>query len=139
VAAQDGAHDAHARPSGEGLDVSGNQGSQEPYGQVKTIASQIVISRDLAMDYGLIPDTRPPLPPPTRRTRLRWWWRDRQERLRERLACRIAPWLDSDGSHGSPVCARHLARVVREVVDNEGFAAEVVGLPDTTEKGSQDG
>lgn len=32
------------------------------------------VSEELLMDYGVIPDTRPPLPPPPWRTRLRWRW-----------------------------------------------------------------
>ncbi len=34
------------------------------------------ISEDMAMDYGIIPDTRPPLPPLPHRTRLHWWLRE---------------------------------------------------------------
>jgi hypothetical protein len=35
------------------------------------LATQIEVSTDLLMDFGVILDTRPPLPPPSRRTRLR--------------------------------------------------------------------
>jgi hypothetical protein len=37
------------------------------------------------MDHGLIPDTRPPAPKPSRRTRFRWW----RSSARERLAGRV--------------------------------------------------
>lgn len=40
----------------------------------------ISISRDTAMDYGLIPDDRPPVKIP-RRTRWRWWWQAHRPRL----------------------------------------------------------
>jgi hypothetical protein len=45
--------------------------------------------------------------------------------------CGAEAWYEvryTDGSHASPVCRRHLARVVRTVLDVEGYAAEVVGL-----------
>jgi hypothetical protein len=36
------------------------------------LAMHLEISDDLLMDFGVIPDTRPPLPPPSLRTRWRW-------------------------------------------------------------------
>lgn len=44
---------------------------------------QIEVSEDLLMDCGVIPDTRPPRKPPTRRERFRWW----RAAARERAAC----------------------------------------------------
>jgi hypothetical protein len=38
------------------------------------LSSEIPMSDELAMDYGLIPDTRPPAPKPSRRVRLGCWW-----------------------------------------------------------------
>lgn len=40
---------------------------------VRKIGQFVPISDELAMEYGLIPDTRPPSPPPSRRQRIRWW------------------------------------------------------------------
>ncbi len=48
----------------------------------------IQVSEEVLMDQGLIPDTRPPLPPPPWRTRLRWWVEVRRERLGEIIAGR---------------------------------------------------
>lgn len=48
------------------------------------------VSTDMAMDYGLIPDTRPPRPLPSRWQRLRWTWRDKRQSARMRLASWIA-------------------------------------------------
>jgi hypothetical protein len=62
----------------------------------RTNSFQMLVHRDLLMDYGLIPDDRPPRPRPSRRTRLRWWWRDKRVNGRERVALKIAPWLTPD-------------------------------------------
>lgn len=53
-------------------------------------AFYIPISNELLMDYGLIEDTRPPTPPPSRRTRLRRRWADRARSARTRLGEVIA-------------------------------------------------
>ena len=47
------------------------------------------ISEDLAMEYGLIPDTRPAPTPPTRRQRARWKVRQTIWEFRWRLAAWI--------------------------------------------------
>jgi hypothetical protein len=50
---------------------------------VRKLAGYIEVSDDLAMDAGLIPDTRPKPPPPSWRTRFRWKraeWRERAAR-----------------------------------------------------------
>lgn len=56
---------------------------------VHKMASYMVVSDELLMDAGLIPDTRPPAPPPSRRTRLRWWW----TAWRERVGRRVGSWI----------------------------------------------
>lgn len=61
-----------------------------PLVNVRKIGHMVQISRDLAMDYGLIPDDRPAPPPPTRRQRFRWWRQDRLRRVRMQLASWIA-------------------------------------------------
>jgi hypothetical protein len=51
-------------------------------------ATVIEMSNELLMDMGVIPDTRPPLPPPSWRTRLRWkrdQWRESAARRAYRL------------------------------------------------------
>lgn len=45
---------------------------------------------EMLMDCGVIPDTRPPLPPPTRRVRFRWWRSRQRERLAYWLFRRVA-------------------------------------------------
>jgi len=55
---------------------------EEPQVAVQKFAAYIQVSEELAMDYGLIPDTRPPPPPVPWRRRLRW----RVFELRERFA-----------------------------------------------------
>jgi len=52
---------------------------------VKTPVACLPISDEMAMEYGLIPDTRPPYVPPRWRTRLRWRIAD----LRERAAVNL--------------------------------------------------
>lgn len=67
----------------------------EPELTVHKASAYVPISDELAMEYGLIPDTRPPLPPPSLRTRLRW----RISALRERLAgwlCRVVAGYEMD-------------------------------------------
>lgn len=55
------------------------------------------ISDEMAMDYGLIPDTREPLPPPSRRKRWRWRAQDAVTSARYRLARWISPYdLDEE-------------------------------------------
>lgn len=44
----------------------------------------LAISDELAMEYGLIPDTRPPPPPVPWRTRLRWRWHEVRGQIAER-------------------------------------------------------
>lgn len=56
---------------------------------VRTVSHVMPISAGLAMDYGLIPDTRPPVKI-SRWDRLRWRWRDRRSAARLRLASWIA-------------------------------------------------
>lgn len=64
--------------------MSQTQDSDEtdPRKQYLAPAMQLDISDDLLMDFGVIPDTRPPLPPPSLRTR----WRRRIADLRGRAA-----------------------------------------------------
>jgi hypothetical protein len=47
----------------------------------RKIASYISVDEELLMDMGIIPDTRPILPPPSIRTRFRWWRAQQRERL----------------------------------------------------------
>lgn len=42
------------------------------------------VPEELLMDCGVIPDTRPPRPPPSRRTRFRWWRAAARDRLARR-------------------------------------------------------
>lgn len=61
----------------EEQDAEPDDDSAEPL--IIKAASYIEVSDELLMDYGVIPDTRPPLPPPSWRTRLRWkrgMWRN---------------------------------------------------------------
>ena len=62
--------------------------SEDPI--VQKIGHMIPISTEMAMLCGLIPDTRPPAPPPSRRTRFRWWRQDLVRTSRMRLASWIA-------------------------------------------------
>lgn len=67
--------------------------------QPRKVGAVVPISRELAMDYGLLPDTRPPHPRLRWRTRLRWWWHDRVHDARHALADRIDPgcsWSEED-------------------------------------------
>lgn len=52
------------------------------------------ISDELAMDYGLIPDTRPPLPKPSRLALWRQW--RRLHLTLYALRRRLAAWIDPD-------------------------------------------
>jgi hypothetical protein len=57
--------------------------------EVKKMSAHIPISEEMAMDLGLIPDTRPVPPPPTRRQRARAWARGKVRDARWRLAAKI--------------------------------------------------
>ncbi len=59
---------------------------------VNKIGSYMPISDELAMEYGLIPDTRPPVVV-TRRDRLRQRVRWAVARLRRRLGIRVGSWI----------------------------------------------
>lgn len=60
----------------------------EPF-EVRKHAAYLVVSDDALMDAGVIPDTRPPAPPPSWRTRLRWrWWK-----WRERAGRAVGTWI----------------------------------------------
>lgn len=63
---------------------------------VTKYAGLVQMSEYAAMDYGLIPDTRPPLPPPTRRERFRWWRQQAVAQARTRLATWIAGYDITD-------------------------------------------
>jgi hypothetical protein len=63
------------------------RGDDEVLRAVK-FGSYIQVSDELLMDQGLIPDTRPPVPPPPWRTRLCWWVEGRRERVGEIIAGR---------------------------------------------------
>lgn len=56
---------------------------------VRKMTYSMPISEDLAMEYGLIPDTRPAPPPPTWRQRARWKMREMTWKVRWRLAAWI--------------------------------------------------
>ena len=45
------------------------------------LAAHILVPESLLMDAGVIPDTRPPAPPPSRRTRFRWWRAQQRARI----------------------------------------------------------
>lgn len=55
---------------------------------VQKIGTVVQLSNELAMEYGLIPDTRPPVVI-TRRDRFRWWRQDKTRRLR----LRVGEWV----------------------------------------------
>lgn len=59
--------------------------------EITEVTAFIPISTDLAMDCGLIPDTRPPYVarPLSRRMRFRFW----RARARTKLAVRFCRWL----------------------------------------------
>lgn len=57
--------------------------------EVRKAVSYLPISEEEAMDLGLIPDTRPVPPPPTRRQRARAWVRRVVREARWRLAAKI--------------------------------------------------
>ncbi|MGP4092959.1 hypothetical protein [Nonomuraea sp. KM90] len=57
--------------------------------EVKKMSAHIPISEEMAMDLGLIPDTRPAPPPPTRRQRVRAWVRGTIREVRWRVAAKI--------------------------------------------------
>lgn len=56
---------------------------------VTKVSHTVPISEGMAMDYGLIPDTRPPVVI-SRRTRFRWWRQDKARSTRMGLASFIA-------------------------------------------------
>lgn len=56
----------------------------------------IEVPEELLMDLGVIPDTRPPRPPPSRRTRFRWWLAGQRERA-ARAAYRLIAGYDPPG------------------------------------------
>ncbi|MEV1245118.1 hypothetical protein [Nonomuraea sp. NPDC049750] len=56
---------------------------------VHKMTAQIPISEEMAWDLGLIPDTRPAPPPPTRRQRARTWVRGKVREARWWLAAKI--------------------------------------------------
>jgi hypothetical protein len=57
----------------------------------------IEVADELLMDAGVIPDTRPPLPPPSWRTRLRYRVDDAREALARRAYRLIAGYEVPDG------------------------------------------
>lgn len=57
--------------------------------EVRKMTAHIPISEEHAMDLGLIPDTRPPSPPPSWRQRARWKVAALVRPIRLRLAARI--------------------------------------------------
>lgn len=70
----------------------------DPFVNVTKIAYTLPISREMAMDYGLIADDRPPYVP-TRRERFRWWRQARARRARMKLASWIAGF-DVEDTYG---------------------------------------
>lgn len=56
---------------------------------VRKIGALVPVSAEMAMDYGVIPDTRTHVPP-SRWTRLRWWWSERRYDGRMRVASWVA-------------------------------------------------
>jgi hypothetical protein len=62
------------------------------------LSASIAVPNELLMDYGVIPDTRPPLPPPSWRTRLRWKIGD----WRTRAARRAYKIIDGDWPDDEP-------------------------------------
>jgi hypothetical protein len=52
-----------------------------PHIDVHKISAFVSVSEELLMDMGIIPDTRPPSPPPTRRQRFRWWRAGQREKI----------------------------------------------------------
>lgn len=61
----------------------------QPHITVTKHSAYILASTDLLMDEGVIPDTRPPRPPPPWRTRLRW----RLAALRDHVALRAYQFI----------------------------------------------
>ena len=70
--------------------MSGGEDYTEQLLIPEKFAMRLEISDELLMDYGLIPDTRPPRPPVPWRTRLRWRWHGTRGRLAERAYKLIA-------------------------------------------------
>lgn len=69
--------------------------TDDPEFTVHKAAGYMRISDELAMDYGLIPDTRPPVHIPWHR-RLRWRLNDRWYQLRHRIGFWIAGYTPED-------------------------------------------
>jgi hypothetical protein len=65
------------------------QDGESPEIEVKSIGGHLTMSNETAMEYGLIPDTRPPVHY-SRWTRLRWRWQHRKYNARIRIGCWIA-------------------------------------------------
>lgn len=57
--------------------------------KVHKISHWVPISREMAMEYGLIPDTREPVVTP-RRVRAKWWIGDRVRKARHAVGFWIA-------------------------------------------------
>jgi hypothetical protein len=51
---------------------------------VSKTAMHLEVPEELLMEYGVIPDTRTAPPPPSRRSRFRWWLSGRRESLGQR-------------------------------------------------------
>jgi hypothetical protein len=67
-------------------------GTTLQYDQTPLVVKQsayMAVSDDLLMDYGVIPDTRPPVQIPWRH-RLRWWITARRERVGRKVGSWIA-------------------------------------------------
>lgn len=84
----------------DGLTIPAGQWAQDAAGTPTIIKASAVIQvpYELLMDAGVIPDTRPPLPPPSWRTRLRRkrdQWREAAARRAFRL---IAGYEVPDGN-----------------------------------------
>jgi hypothetical protein len=53
---------------------------------VRKVTAYLAVPNELLMDAGAIEDTRPPLPRPSRRRRLHWWWQGVRVRAGETIA-----------------------------------------------------
>jgi hypothetical protein len=56
--------------------------------QVRKLVAYLPVTDEQLMDAGMMPDTRPALPRPPWRRRLRWWVEVQRERLGEFIAGR---------------------------------------------------
>jgi hypothetical protein len=68
-----------------------------PAGEIRKLSSVIEVPDELLMDAGLIPDTRPKPPPPTRRQRIRRKLGDWRERAARRAYRIIAGYWPDNG------------------------------------------